>query len=230
MKIKDVIDEAVDTIGTRAARDITGSDYEKDPETGELTGRREPSPTFASMLLRVSDKHAADSGSMMYRPENTPKEKLDVTKVPVNSVLVTTTRDGRQYFKFPPSEDRTVPLSLPSGTWKDAKGRPILNQQSVIALEKLAKQNGKFIHKSQLPSQEPQEPESPIASADEPMPASTEAPLHPDVSVLQSYPLVFQYKGKRFEMDDYGIWHPFGTTGKVTPALQTFLTKERGKL
>ena len=57
-----------------------------------------------------------------------------------------------------------------------------------------------------------------------------ESPLHPDVSVLQSYPLVLQYKGKRFEMDDFGIWHPFGTISKVTPALQTFLTKERGKL
>ena len=59
---------------------------------------------------------------------------------------------------------------------------------------------------------------------------STSEPLHPDVSVLQSYPLVMQYKGKRFEMDDYGEFHPFGTRGKVTDALQTFLSKERGKL
>lgn len=228
MKIKDILAEA-DTIGTRAARDFTGADYEKDPETGELSGRREPAPTFASMLQNVMDKQAADSGSMFYKPQNTPTDNIDVTKVPENAVLVVTTRDGRNYFKFPPGENREVPLSLPSGTWKDAAGRPILNQQSVIALEKLAKQNGRFIHKSQLPGQEA-EPDTPtIASPDEPLP-STEAPLHPDVSVLQSYPLVMQYKGKRFEMDDAGAWHPFGSRSPVTPGLQTFLTKEKGKL
>lgn len=229
MKIRDILAEA-DTIGTRAARDFTGTEYEKDPETGELSGRREPAPTFASMLQNVMDKQAADSGSMFYKPQNTPKDNIDITKVPENAVLVVTTRDGRNYFKFPPGPDRTEQLSLASGVWKDAAGKPIYNQVSVIALEKLAKQNGRFVHKSQLQPQD-HDDQSSIASADEPVgEPSVSEPLHPDVSIVQSIPLVIQYKGKRFEMDDFGDFHPFGTSRAVTPALQAFLTKERGKL
>jgi hypothetical protein len=59
---------------------------------------------------------------------------------------------------------------------------------------------------------------------------STLSPLHPDVSIMQAYPLVMQLKGKRYEMDEFGNFHPFGTTKPVTPAVQAFLSKERGKL
>ena len=59
---------------------------------------------------------------------------------------------------------------------------------------------------------------------------STSSPLHPEVKVFQSYPLVLQVKNKRYEMDEFGEFHPFGTNGKVTPAVQAFLSKERDKL
>ncbi len=236
VKIKDVINEAESTIGTRAARDITGTDYEKDPETGELSGRREPSPTFGSMLQDVMAKHTADSGSMFYQAKNTPKEKIDTTKVPPGIVLVTTTRHGRKYYKFSPEDSKGTALTIPSGVWKDESGRVIYNQQSVISLENLAKKNGKFIRlQDALSPETPDSPDSTIVMpgdpGDEPVgEPSVSEPLHPDVSIVQSVPLVMQYKGKRFEMDDYGEFHPFGTTRPVTAALQTFLTKERSKL
>ena len=221
MKIRDIISEA---FGTKRVKDPYSYDYEKDPETGEYTGREEPDPaSFTTMVKGVADRLSAGSGSQWVNaPEKNEPKRLKRFKVEPGLKLTVKTQDGREYYKMP-----AVPGTKdPTGTWTDSEGKEIFAEESIAALESLVRKNGVL---SRI-QQQPQEPESPIASIDEPMPSSTESPLHPDVSVLQSYPLVLQYKGKRFEMDDFGIWHPFGTISKVTPALQTFLTKERGKL
>lgn len=220
VKIKDIVNE----VGTKRVKDPYSYDYEKDPETGEYTGREVPDPnSFATMLKGVGDRLGAGSGSMWVdAPDDNDPERISRYKVKPGFKLTVNTKDGREYYKLPAKPG----AKDPTGYWTDAEGREIFADESVKALESLVNKNGRL---SEIPDQT-QEPESPIASADEPMPSSTETPLHSDISVMQSWPLVLQYKGKRFEMDDFGIWHPFGTTGKVTPALQTFLTKERGKL
>lgn len=221
MKIKDIVNEV---FGTKRVKDPYSYDYEKDPETGEYTGKEEPDPaSFTTMIKGVADRLSAGSGSQWVNaPDKNDPKRIKRFKVEPGLKITVKTRDGREYYKMPAAPG----AKDPTGTWTDSEGKEIFAEESIAALESLVPKNGVL---SRI-EQEPQEPESTIASADEPMPPSTEEPLHPDVSVLQSYPLVLQYKGKRFEMDDYGIWHPFGTTSKVTPALQTFLTKERGKL
>jgi hypothetical protein len=229
------IKELLEAFGTRRVRDPSGTDYERDPETGEYTGRQENDPnSFTNMLSGVADRISAGSGSQWVNAPAKDKEPAPMKryKVPPGRMLIATTKDGRQYFKFaaePNSKDK-------SGIWKDITGNEILDAKSIDALEQLAKQNGKLMFDpaaiKTAQSQKQQGDETPTDTPDEEPygEPSVSEPLHPDVSIVQSVPLVIQYKGKRFEMDDYGEFHPFGTTRPVTAALQTFLTKERGKL
>lgn len=230
VKIKDIIIEA---FGTQRVRDPYGTDYEKDPETGEYTGREEPNPrSFTSMIGGVADRLAAGSGSQWIKaPEADPraKQKTSRYEVPETKMLVVTTRNGKKYYKLAANENSRDP----SGYWTDENGSEITNDTSIINLEKLAKKNGKLVVDPAAVQAAQQAAQKTKPAADELIgepDASVTEPLHPDVSIVQSVPLVIQYKGKRFEMDDYGEFHPFGTTKKVTPALQTFLTKERMKL
>ncbi len=229
MKIKDVINEA---FGTKRVKDPYDDsffgDYEKDPETGEYTGREEPDPkSFTTMIKGVGDRLSSGSGSMWIdAPDQQEPKRIRRYKVEPGYKLTVNTKDGREYFKLPAKPG----TKDPSGYWTDAEGREIFADESVKALESLVNKNGRL---SKLPDEET--PDSNIVMPgdpnDEPVgEPSVSAPLHPDVSIVQSVPLVMQYKGKRFEMDDMGQFHPFGTTRPVTAALQTFLTKERGKL
>jgi hypothetical protein len=246
VKIKDIINEA---FGTRGVRDPYSYDYEKDPTTGEYTGRQETNPrSFTNMISGVADRVGAGSGSMWVKaPDDNQKERVNYYTVPEGRVLVVQDKNGRTYYK-----NAAKPGARnPTGVWttEDEKGieKEIFQPETVAALERLAQQVGKLTFATNKIDQdgdqaaeptaaeptaaEPTAAEPTDAAPEEPMDGpSIEAPLHPDVSVLQSYPLVMQYKGKRFEMDDYGAFHPFGTRGKVTDALQTFLTKERMKL
>ncbi len=225
MKIKDIIKEA---FGTRGVRDPYTYDYEKDPETGEYTGRQETNPrSFTNMISGVADRLAAGSGSMWVKaPDDNQKERVKYYTVPKDRVLVVQDKNGRTYYKRaaePGSRN-------PTGVWATEDGREIHQPETVAALERLAQQVGKLTVDNPASSQQDREPAQ-ADTPEEPMgEPSTAEPLHPDVTIMQSVPLVIQYKGRRFEMDDYGEFHPFGTRGKVTPAVQTFLTKERMKL
>ena len=228
VKIKDIIKEA---FGTRGVRDPYSYDYEKDPTTGEYTGRQENNPrSFTNMISGVADRVGAGSGSMWVKaPDDNQKERINYYDVLKGRMLVVQDKNGRTYYKRaakPGSQNQT-------GYWSDEDGQEIHQPETVAALERLAQQNGKLVvDKSAFP-QQPETPDSTIAMPGDEAPVdepSVTEPLHPDVSIVQSVPLVIQYKGKRFEMDDYGEFHPFGTTRKVTAALQTFLTKERMKL
>lgn len=225
VKIKHIIKEA---FGTRGVKDPYSYDYEKDPETGEYTGRQEPNPnSFTSMISGVADRLSAGSGSQWIKaPQDTRKSQTKYYSVPEGRVLVVQDKNGRVYYKYaakPGSRN-------PTGFWTNQDGKQIYQPETVEALERLARQTGKLtFDKSALLPQtvEPEQTAAPEEPAQEP---STSEPLHPDVSIVQSVPLVMQYKGKRFEMDDMGKFHPFGTARSVTDALQTFLTKERMKL
>jgi hypothetical protein len=226
------IKELLEVFGTQRARDPSGYDYERDSETGEYTGRQENDPnSFTNMISGVADRISAGSGSQWAQaPDNQDQKRIKRYKVPPGRILITQTQDGRLYYKFaaePTSKDKT-------GVWKDAEGREIYDDRSIDALEKLAQQNSKLtFDPNAAKADDAEQSAEPGAetTTDEPVgEPSVAEPLHPDVSIVQSVPLVMQYKGKRFEMDEYGEFHPFGTTRKVTPALQTFLTKERGKL
>lgn len=225
MKIRDIINEA---FGDRRVRDPYGADYEKDPETGEYTGRTETNPrSFTNMLSGVASRLGADSGSQWINvPDEKQQEKIKRYKVPPGRVLVTQTRDGRTYYKNTAkstAKDKT-------GFWTDSNGNTIVDPESIKALEKLAQENSQLMFDPKTTSAGGATPDQ-QADTDEPVgEPSVSEPLHPDVSIVQSVPLVIQYKGKRFEMDDFGDFHPFGTNRAVTPALQAFLTKERGKL
>lgn len=228
VKIKDIINEA---FGTRGVRDPYSYDYEKDPETGEYTGRQETNPrSFTNMISGVADRVGAGSGSMWVKaPDDNQKERVNYYTVPEGRVLVVQDKNGKTYYKYAAKPG----ARNPTGFWTTEDGKEIFQPETVEALEKLAQQVGKLtFDKSALP-QQPETPDSPLAMPgdEEPMgkPSMSE-PLHPDVSIVQSVPLVMQYKGKRFEMDDMGKFHPFGTNRAVTDALQTFLYKERGKL
>ena len=226
------IKELLEAFGTQRVRDPSGTDYEKDPETGEYTGRTEVDPrSFTNMLTGVADRLSADSGSRWIKaPDAAQKPKaVSRTDVPEGKMLVVTTKNGRKFFKYPATDKSNDQ----SGFWTDENGTEINNPNTINTLEKLAKWYGKLVvnpqavRAAQQAAQQAAQPEQPEEPVGEP---STSEPLHPDVSIVQSVPLVIQYKGKRFEMDDYGDFHPFGTTRAVTPALQTFLTKERSKL
>ena len=229
MKIKDIINEA---FGTRGVRDPYTYDYEKDPETGEYTGRQETNPrSFTNMISGVADRLSAGSGSQWVKaPDDNQKERVKYYNVPKGRMLFVRDKNGRVYFKFP-----SKPGSRnPTGYWTDQDGRELYQPETVEALEKLARQSGQLTfdpndpeNKKGAQAQEPAAETPPEEPVGEP---STSEPLHPDVSIVQSVPLVMQYKGRRFEMDEFGEFHPFGTRGKVTPGLQTFLTKERMKL
>ena len=232
MKIKDIINEA---FGTRGVRDPYTYDYEKDTETGEYTGRQETNPrSFTNMISGVADRLSSGSGSQWIKaPDDNQKERVKYYNVPKGRMLFVRDKNGRVYFKYaakPGSRN-------PTGYWTDQEGRELYQPETVEALEKLARQSGQLTFDpndpenkkgAQAQAQEPAAETPPAEPTDyEP---STSEPLHPDVSIMQSVPLVMQYKGRRFEMDEFGEFHPFGTRGKVTPGLQTFLTKERMKL
>ena len=232
MKIKDIINEA---FGTRGVRDPYTYDYEKDPETGEYTGRQETNPrSFTNMISGVADRLSSGSGSQWIKaPDDNQKERVKYYNVPKRRMLFVRDKNCRVYFKYaakPGSRN-------PTGYWTDQEGRELYQPETVEALEKLARQSGQLTFDpndpenkkgAQAQAQEPAAETPPAEPTDyEP---STSEPLHPDVSIMQSVPLVMQYKGRRFEMDEFGEFHPFGTRGKVTPGLQTFLTKERMKL
>ncbi len=232
MKIKDIISEA---FGTRGVRDPYTYDYEKDPETGEYTGRQETNPrSFTNMISGVADRLSAGSGSQWVQAPDDDASKtagIDRYQVPETQMLVVTARNGKKYFKLPPNENSRDP----SGVWTNDQGAEIVDNKSIDVLEQLARKNGKLVvdpkavQAAQQAAQQGTQSQADVL--DEPVgEPSVSEPLHPDVSIVQSVPLVIQYKGKRFEMDDYGEFHPFGTTKKVTPALQTFLAKERQKL
>jgi len=228
VKIKDIVKEA---FGTRGVRDPYSYDYEKDPTTGEYTGRQETNPnSFTNMISGVADRIGAGSGSMWVKaPDDNQKERVKYYTVPEGRVLVVQDKNGRVYYKHAAEPG----ARNPTGVWKDQAKQEIYQPETVAALERLAQQVGKLRFKTKADDKDDKDDQAaePTTSPEEPMgEPSTSEPLHPDVSVLQSYPLVMQYKGKRFEMDDYGEFHPFGTRGKVTDALQTFLSKERGKL
>lgn len=227
VKIKDIVNEV---FGTKKVKDPYSYDYEKDPETGEYTGREVPDPkSFTTMIKGVADRISAGSGSQWVNaPDDKDSERISRYKVKPGFKLTVDTKDGREYHKFPAKPGSKDP----TGYWTDAEGREIHAEESVKALESLVNQNGRLSKIQQQPDQAAEPgilltPDNDDGAVGEP---SISEPLHPDVSIVQSVPLVIQYKGKRFEMDDYGEFHPFGTTKKVTPALQTFLTKERGKL
>jgi len=240
VKIKDIINEA---FGTQGVRDPYSYDYEKDPETGEYTGRSETNPrSFTNMIAGVADRLSAGSGSQWVSAPDADKKDtaIDRYKVPPYKMLVVTARNGKKFFKLPAKDNATDQ----SGYWVNEENTQIFDPQALRILEQLARKNGQLVvnpadlkaaqqaaddYSAQQAAQQAEpgaeKPEDELYGE----PSVTE-PLHPDVSIVQSVPLVIQYKGKRFEMDDYGEFHPFGTTRKVTPALQTFLTKERGKL
>ena len=225
MKIKDIIKEA---FGTRGVRDPYSYDYEKDPTTGEYTGRQETNPrSFTNMISGVADRVGAGSGSMWVKaPDDNQKDRVDYYTVPEGRVLLVQDKNGRTYYKYaakPGSRN-------PTGFWTTEDGQEIYQPETIAALERLAQKVGKLTFDKPASSTQPGEPAQ-TDTPEEPMgePSMSE-PLHPDVSIVQSVPLVMQYKGKRFEMDDMGKFHPFGTNRAVTDALQTFLSKERGKL
>jgi hypothetical protein len=227
VKIKDIVNEV---FGTRRKRDKFGTDYEKDPETGEYTGSTETNPrSFTNMIKGVADRLGADSGSQWVKaPDDNLSDKVKRYRVPPGRVLVVQSRNGRNFFKYaakPTATDKT-------GFWTDSEGNTILDSETIKTLEKLAQENGQLtFDPNTTQNAQSAEPGAEAPINDEPVgEPSTSEPLHPDVAIVQSVPLVIQYKGKRFEMDDYGEFHPFGTTRKVTPALQTFLAKERMKL
>lgn len=232
MKIKDIIKEA---FGTRGVRDPYSYDYEKDIETGEYTGRQETNPrSFTNMLSGVADRVGAGSGSMWVKaPDDNQKDRVDYYTVPEGKVLLVQDKNGRTYYKYAAKPG----ARNPTGFWVTEDGREIYQPETIAVLERLAQKVGKLTFDpndpenkkgAQAQAQEPAAETPPAEPTDyEP---STSEPLHPDVSIMQSVPLVMQYKGRRFEMDEFGEFHPFGTRGKVTPGLQTFLTKERMKL
>ena len=225
VKIKDIVKEA---FGTRGVRDPYSYDYEKDTETGEYTGRQETNPnSFTNMISGVADRVGAGSGSMWVKaPDDNQKERVKYYTVPEGRVLLVQDKNGNTYYKRaakPGSRN-------PTGVWTTEDGREIYQPETIAILERLAQQVGKLTVDNLASSQQDGEPAQ-ADTPEEPMgEPSTSEPLHPDVTIMQSVPLVMQYKGKRFEMDDMGKFHPFGTNRAVTDALQTFLSKERGKL
>ena len=226
MKIKDIIKEA---FGTRGVRDPYSYDYEKDIETGEYTGRQETNPrSFTNMLSGVADRVGAGSGSQWIKaPDDNQKDRVDYYTVPEGKVLLVQDKNGRTYYKYAAKPG----ARNPTGFWVTEDGREIYQPETIAVLERLAQKVGKltFDKPTAAPQgdTEPTQADTPQEPMGEP---SISEPLHPDVSIVQSVPLVMQYKGKRFEMDDMGKFHPFGTNRAVTDALQTFLSKERGKL
>jgi hypothetical protein len=134
VKIKDIIVEE------ERVRDPYSYDYEKDPETGEYTGRTEPD-RGPGMFTQMLQKHASDIPSFYPSDQQPQKQQIkNRTNVPQGKRLVTQTRDGRIYYKYPASPNNADK----SGQWSDAGGRPIVSIISIDALEKLAKSNGKF--------------------------------------------------------------------------------------
>lgn len=145
MKIKDIVKE-----DTRI-RDPYAYDYERDPETGEYTYRT-TADKGPGMFSRMLQKHTGDVPSFMPTDEPVTKDqRISRIKVPQGKRLVTTTRDGRQYFKYPAGPQDADK----SGRWTDSANRSIVSSTSVAALERLAKQNGQLEDLAAQPAAQP---------------------------------------------------------------------------
>lgn len=218
MKIKDVISEAE----TRVRDPYDRWDYEKDPETGEYTGQT-TQDRGPGMLSRVLQKHSSDVPSFMptdeYQPQNKP---LSRTQVPQGKRLIVATKDQRLYYKYPANPQDADK----SGRWTDADNRSIVSGTSIAALEKLAKQNGKFEDLAQQKTaagQQEQPPQSAVPNARRPgaEPATTEPiPVEPDEPIsLVDQPMADNERiavdtpaGTFYKYAD-GNWYQIPTTG-----------------
>jgi len=214
VKIKDIIVE--DEVRVRDPYDRW--DFEKDPETGEYTGRT-TSDSGPGMFSRMLQKHSSGVPSFMPTDEYRPQDKpLSRTTVPQGKRLVVTTRDQRLYYKYP-----ALPQDADkSGRWTDAGNRQIASGTSLQALEKLAKQNGRFedlaqqargpetqpdqtVEPAQLPSRTPpgrtipDEPEEPINLVDQPMADNERIAVETPAGTFYKYP--------------DGNWYQIPTTG-----------------
>lgn len=161
MKVKDIILE-----DTRV-RDPYAYDYERDPETGEYTYRTTPD-RGPGMFTRMLQKHTGDLPSFV--PTDEPPSKTSRQsriKVPAGKRLVTSTNDGRIYYKLPAG----AADSDKSGRWVDQNNRSIASSTSVEALERLARKNGRL---EDLPS--PAAPAAEPQAADQTSASGIEAP------------------------------------------------------
>lgn len=226
MKVKDIVNEE-----TRV-RDPYAYDYERDPETGEYTYRT-TMDKGPGMFSRMLQKHSSDVPSFMPTDEPPGKEqRISRTVVPQGKRLVTTTRDGRQYFKYPASPNDADK----SGRWTDAAYRNIASSTSIAALERLAKQNGKLEDLVAQPTQqqdvepaaEPKDIEVPEPSRRRTEPAPTEPiPFEPEEPIsLVDQPLADNERiavdtpaGTFYKYAD-GNWYQIPTTG--TPVRAQF--------
>ena len=220
VKIKDIINEE-----TRVRDPYDRWDYEKDPETGEYTGRTAPD-SGPGMFSRVLQKHASGVPSFMPTDEYRPQDKpLARTTVPQGKRLVVATRDQRLYYKYPANPQDADK----SGRWTDAGNRSIVSGTSMDALERLAKQSGKFEDLPQQPTAEPSvdQSEQPTQSAvpdsvrGRAEPASAEPiPVEPDEPIsLVDQPLADTERiavetpaGVFYKYPD-GNWYQIPTTG-----------------
>lgn len=219
MKIKDIIVE--DEVRVRDPYDRW--DFEKDPETGEYTGRT-TSDSGPGMFSRMLQKHSSGVPSFMptdeYRPQNKP---MSYTQVPQGKRLVVVTRDNRLYYKYPASPQDADK----SGRWTDAGNRTIMSGTSINALERLAKQNSKL---EDFAQQDPATDQAQQAQADQPVqstqrpaagaPSSEPVPQEPDEPInLVDQPIADNERiavqtpaGMFYKYPD-GNWYQIPTTG-----------------
>jgi hypothetical protein len=221
VKIRDIINEE-----TRVRDPYDRWDYEKDPETGEYTGRT-TQDRGPGMLSRVLQKHSSGVPSFMPTDEYQPQDKpMSRTSVPQGKRLVVTTKDQRLYYKYPANPQDADK----SGRWTDADNRSIVSGTSIAALEKLAKQNGKFEDLAQQKTaaepaagQQEQPPQSAVPTTRRPgaEPATTEPiPVEPDEPIsLVDQPMADNERiavdtpaGTFYKYAD-GNWYQIPTTG-----------------
>ncbi len=227
VKIKDIINEE-----TRVRDPYDRWDYEKDPETGEYTGRTTPD-SGPGMFSRVLQKHSSGVPSFMptdeYRPQDKPTAR---TTVPQGKRLVVATRDNRLYYKYPSSPQDADK----SGRWTDAGNRSIMSGTSIDALERLAKQNGKLEDLSQQKTdqsaadQQQQPPRSTTpdsgrraepAAPTEPIPVEPDEPINlVDQPLADTERIAVETPAGVFYKYPDGNWYQIPTTG--TPVRARF--------
>lgn len=220
MKIKDIINEE-----TRVRDPYDRWDYEKDPETGEYTGRT-TADSGPGMFSRMLQKHSSGVPSFMptdeYRPQNKPMSR---TQVPQGKRLVVATRDNRLYYKYPASPQDVDK----SGRWTDAGNRTIMSGTSIDALERLAKQNSKLEDLSQQkPAAEPtvdqQQQTAQSATPDaerraqpapaEPIPVEPDEPINlVDQPIADNERIAVETPAGMFYKYPDGNWYQIPTTG-----------------
>ena len=219
MKIKDIINEE-----TRVRDPYDRWDYEKDPETGEYTGRTTPD-SGPGMFSRVLQKHSSGVPSFMptdeYRPQDKPTAR---TTVPQGKRLVVATRDNRIYYKYPANPQDADK----SGRWTDAGNRSIVSGTSMDALERLAKQNGKLEDLTQQPAepsadQSEQPPQSAVPGTGrrraeptptEPIPVEPDEPINlVDQPIADNERIAVDTPAGVFYKYPDGNWYQMPTTG-----------------